>query len=415
MSEPTGWRRLRLAAALGAGALGALAPSASADQLPRMSVSVRGAIPDHEKRAGRLVIRDGGRTVFRGRIGIERRGQSSQAFPKKGYGFELRTRDGDNRDAALLGMPADDDWVLHAAYNDKTLMRNALAYATARRMGRYASRTRFVELRLDGRRHGVYVLMEKLKLHDDRIDVEEPGQLVEWTFGWQVRQKRERSFRLPVSGYHILFEDPERDDLGPERIRAVRAELSAAERALYGDGFRRPATGWRAHLDEGAAVDFLLVNELFKNQDAFRASTYLHRPEDGRWTLGPVWDFDISMGNSDYGESARLRGPMLAKRSWGGRFYEDPALVAAMRARWRELREGGLKGWLLRTVDQTAGRLRRTGAAGRNFRRWPVLGVRVWPNPPAAVRRTTYGAEVRALRSWLVRRVAWLDRNVGRF
>ena len=120
------------------------------------------------------------------------------------------------------------------------------------------------------------------------------------------------------------------------------------------------------------------------------------------------------MGNSDYGESARLRGPMLAKRSWGGRFYEDPALVAAMRARWRELREGGLKGWLLRTVDQTAGRLQRTGAAGTQLP--PLARPRraCSPNPPAAVRRTTYGAEVRALRSWLVRRVAWLDRNVGR-
>jgi len=38
--------------------------------------------------------------------------------------------------------------------------------------------------------------------------------------------------------------------------------------------------------------------------------------------------------------------------------------------------------------------------------------VRLWPNPPAAVRRTTYASEVRALRTWLERRIAWLDAHV---
>ena len=131
-------------------------------------------------------------------------------------------------------------------------------------MGRYAARTRFVELRLDGRPHGVYVLMEKLELHDDRVDAgsracssgRSPGRL----------RRRARRSGTPVSGGPILFEDPERDDLGAARIRAVPPSVSAAERALYGR--TAPETGWRAHLDEGAAVDFLLVNELFKNQDA---------------------------------------------------------------------------------------------------------------------------------------------------
>ena len=54
-------------------------------------------------------------------------------------------------ESALLGLlsgliGALGDWVLTAAYNDRTLMRNALAYETARSIGRYAARTRFVEL-----------------------------------------------------------------------------------------------------------------------------------------------------------------------------------------------------------------------------------------------------------------------------
>jgi hypothetical protein len=396
----------------GVGALTAPAPAAAADPLARVHIDVRGAIPQDKKKTARMVVRDGGRAIYRGRIGIERRGQSSQRFPKRSWGLELRDRRGDNRDVALLGMPADDDWVLYAAYNDKTLMRNVIAYETARRLGRYAARTRFVEVRLNGRYHGVYVLMEKLKLQKDRIDLPEPAHLMEWTFSYQARNKG-RYFRLPVSEYFLLFEDPERKDLGKRARSQVRGSLGDAERALYGDGFRDPATGWRRHIDERAAVDFVLVNELCKNQDAFHASTYLARGAGGRWQLGPVWDFDISMGNSDYGPSATLGGSMLEERAWASRLYRDPAFVDAVAARWRALRADGLRRVLLRSVARHARRLAATGAAGRNFRRWPVLGTRVWPNPPEAVQRTTYRSEVAALRGWLERRIAWMDGHVS--
>jgi CotH kinase protein len=399
--------RLIAALSVGAGALCAPAPAAAADPLARISISVKGEIPDARKKTGRMVVRDGGRTFYRGRIGIERRGQSSQRFPKKSWSVELRDRKGYNRDVALLGMPADDDWVLYAPYNDKALMRNVIAYETARRIGRYAARTRFVEVWHDGRYHGVYVLMEKPKLQKDRIDQPEPAQLLEWTFSYQARQKG-HYFRLPVSGYHILFEDPERKDLSRKRRAQVRRSIGAAERAVY-HGRRG---GWRRHVDAGAAVDYILVNELFKNQDAFHASTYLSRGAGGLWQLGPVWDFDISMGNSDYGPSATLRGSMLEDRVWAHQLYSDPDFVRAATARWRELRDAGLRRWLLRTVRQHAQRLEATGATRRNFGRWPVLGVRVWPNPPAAVGRTTYAAEVRALRSWLNQRIAWMDGHV---
>ena len=398
---------LTAALCMGAGVLCTPASASAADPLARVSISVKGAIPDERKKTGRMVVRDGGRTHYRGRIGIERRGQSSQRFPKKSWSLELRDRQGDNRDVSLLGMPADDDWVLYAPYNDKALLRNVLAYETARWMGRYAARTRFVEVRLDGRYHGIYVLMEKLKLQQDRIDLPEPAQLLEWTFRWQARNKG-HSFGLPVTGYRILFDDPERSDLTRKRRAQVRRSIGAAERAIY---HSRPS-GWRRHLDAGAAVDYMLVNELFKNQDAFHASTYLSRGAGGLWQLGPVWDFDISMGNSDYGESAVLRGSMLEDRVWAHQMYGEPRFVRQLTARWRELRRAGLRRQLLGSASRHARRLSATGAAGRNFQRWPVLGVRLWPNPPAAVGRTTYASEVRALRSWLKLRIGWMDRHV---
>src|SRR5687767_7507887 len=149
-----------LVALLAAAALAATAP-APASALPRIHVEPERGIDDDGVPAR---VRAPG---FTGAAEIELRGQFSRTLPKKSYALELRDAEGENADAPLLGMPADDDWVLYAAYNDRTLMRNALAYATSRSIGRYAARTRFVELVIRGRTRGVYVLTEKLKLHDD--------------------------------------------------------------------------------------------------------------------------------------------------------------------------------------------------------------------------------------------------------
>jgi hypothetical protein len=364
-------------------AIAAFADTAAAADLPVLRIASPRAIPDEPKVRAHLRM-----PGYRGRIGIERRGQSSQMFPKKSYAVELA------RDARLLGMPADDDWVLYAPYNDKTLMRNVVAYATARGIGRYAARTRFVELRLNGRYQGVYVLMERLELGPERVAGE---ALYEFTFPFQARSK-DPSFRTPILGRPIVWEDPARGDVTARRARALARPVRAAERALYGTG------GWRRWIDVPAAVDFALLNELFKNEDGFHASTYMALGADGRLRLGPIWDFDISLGNSDYGPSRRLRGWMLAKRDWAERLYRDRGFRAAMARRWRELRAGGLRGRVLAAVERSRRELR--GAAGRNFRRWPVLHRKIWPNPAA---RGSFRAEVRFLRSWLVRRIAWLD------
>lgn len=160
-------------------------------------------------------------------------------------------------------------------------MRNVLAYETARRLGRHASRTRWVELWLNGSYRGVYVLMQRLELGKGRIEVGGPAQLVEWTFDFQARDKGTH-FRLPLTRRPILFEDPERGDLSPRRRGEVERSLARTERALYGRAFRDRARGWRAHLDEAAAVDYVLLQELFKNQDASTpARTSSARAGDG--------------------------------------------------------------------------------------------------------------------------------------
>jgi CotH kinase protein len=316
---------------------------------------------------------------FAGAVEIRTRGRWSQRFPKKSYAVELR-----DREAGLLGLPADDDWILYAAYNDRTLIRNVLAYETARSMGRYAARTRFVQLRLDGRYHGTYVLMEKLELGRVRGDF-----LLEMTSPGQARRK-DPSFRTP-RGRPVVWADPERGDLQPARAHAIRDRVIRAERALY------RGRGWRRHLHAGAAVDYLLVQELFKNQDAMEASTFMTGAR-GKLRLGPVWDFDFSSGNSHRAPSRFLHGWMAAERPWAERLYADRGFRRAMARRWAQLRRAGLRARLLRSVDEYERAL--APAARRDSRRWRAGGDRP---------RGTHRGHVRALRRWLDRRIAWLD------
>ena len=199
----------------------------------------------------------------------------------------------------------------------------------------------------------------------------------------QARSKAP-SFRTTVSGRPIVWEDPERGDLSSARAGALAARGRAAERALYGRG------SWRRHLDERAAVDFALVSELFKNEDGFHASTFMAL-RDGRLHLGPVWDYDISMGNSDYGPSSRLEGWMLARRDWAERLYRDRRFAQRLAARWRQLRRAGLRRHVLAETTRAQRELR-----------------------GSIVARGSHTAEVRHLRGWLKRRIGWIDRNVAR-
>jgi len=84
--------------------------------------------------------------VYDGYVGIEIRGSFSATLPQKPYGFETRDSLGNNNNVPLLNMPAENDWVLIANYNDKVFMRNTLAFDLFSKMGHYQPHTQLCEL-----------------------------------------------------------------------------------------------------------------------------------------------------------------------------------------------------------------------------------------------------------------------------
>ena len=390
---------------------GALAAQNGRLDLPVVVIDAPNGIVDDPKRDATMRVYDRDRREdYTGHIGIELRGYTSQQDdPKKPYALETRKDSGANRNVSLLGMPEDDDWVLIASYVDRSLLRNYLAYATARWTGHYASRTRLVEVVLNNSYEGVYLLGEQLKVHDDRVAVDDSdvsgGYLLEMIS--MRRSEGEQFFTTPVQNQPIVYKDPNREDLSLGRAVWIRNYVNRFERRLYGDRFRDRQRGYRRYLDLDAAVDYMLLNELFRNADTFRNSTYMHKGVDTKLVLGPLWDFDHAIGNDGTASDNETAGWEYTASPWAGRLYADPAFTRRMARRWSELRERGIESKILRTIDRGARKLG-GGPQQRNFSRWHNLGGGP-KDPRTGAPPADYAQAVDYLKWWVGERLEWID------
>jgi hypothetical protein len=363
-------------------------------------------------------------------IMIEVRGSSSQMFDKKSYALETVDEKGEDRPVSLLGLPKENDWILYGPYSDKSLMRNHIAYELSRRMGQYAPRTRFAEAfvreregDLAGQYVGVYLLVESIKRGKDRVDVprlrtSESGEI---TGGYVLKVDRvggPETYFTSDFGSVLGFVSPRGSRLDDAQRAWIQHDFSQFEERLSRRDFQDPQEGYARFIDSDSFIDYFLLNELFKNVDAYFLSTFLHRTGDGRLKLGPVWDLDLSTGNASYGGVWKAEGWMLfpedprrgsAVPFWWDRLFEDPAFRARLRDRYRALRNDVFsEPALFRLIDETARTL--DAAQKRNFQRWPTLGKYVWPNPRPFAK--TYPELIQNLKTWFHNRIVWMDANI---
>ena len=276
-----------------------------------------------------------------GDIGIRGRGYLSSTWLKKPYAVECRAADGSATEAAPLGLPSNDDWVLYypdpGVLRDSTMLANTFIYELSRRLGRYAPRFRFVELFLnqDGGdltladRQGVYVLMEKISRGSRRLDFS--GLSADGTSGGALLTIN-RPDAIPESGFPAIngttspqffrTAGPDRisqtspnvmmfsgDDLPgssgavlnfeqPGGYRILTAQRTALEtwfrnfeEALYHQAdWRDPVVGWRNWLVEEDWAQGYLLNNFVRHSDAMLLSVYPWLGNDRKLRFGPIWD-----------------------------------------------------------------------------------------------------------------------------
>lgn len=395
--------------------------------------------------AGIFEAPEGGRAAvtddpqFMGRAGMNVRGASSKVWPKKQFKFETWDEDDNDRDVSLLGMPADSDWILHAPYFDKTLMRNQFVYHWWEELDYYSPRSRYVEVFVNPNPNeafsmdhyqGVYLLMEKIKRSPDRMDVtkldETNTAAAEITGGYIAQATNINENWVSSQSTRYKYVEPSEDDGFTAQKTWLRNYVQAAENSVFAANFADPENGYAKYLDVPSQIDYDIMRELSRNADG--ASTFFSIDRGGKLKMGPLWDYNQALGLSSltasgYGNSYDTFGSnryyMRANHwiSWWDKLDDDPNYQRAWNDRWVSLRENTFTSdQLLGHIDSTAALLEE--AQMRNHDKWDILGKAVYVvngktrADPGDLGRDTYAKEVAYLRDWVEARLLWLDSQV---
>jgi hypothetical protein len=365
-------------------------------------------IPDEPKIACDIEIGDGkGAIVHQGRMGIERRGRSSSAFPKAQYSIELRTEADVESPVALFGMGKESDWILNGMYIDRALLRNKLFFDLFQRMGgaeRYAPETRFCEMTLDGDYRGIYLLTEKVKRDDDRIALADTGP-----DGASFILKQDdddagfRSVGVAHGDWQLVY--PNDLVATPDQVAGISAWLDGWVAAVGGTGDMFDL------MDLDSAVDFVLLQEFARGNDAYFLSMHVWKDVGGKLHFTP-WDLDLSLGQPTYGDSTLTTGWINYRPELVQAMANDARFAERLVERWAELRSGDLAADALEA--RIASYLAVTGdRIDENFVRWPIEDIQFLGDklPP----RSSHAEEMESVRGWIAGRLDWMDEHIDEY
>lgn len=376
--------------------------------------------------------------VYSGNIGIEIRGNTSATYPQRPYNIETRDSEGKNNNVSIIGMPAGNDWVLLSNYNDRSLMRNLIAFKLFGEMGNYSVRAQLCEVLIDSTYKGIYVIGEKIRRNANRVDIAKltPADTIgdELTGGYILQQNywdENNSFQSnyspidhPGFDVHFIYEYPDLNTILPVQKSYIASYIDSLETALYSDNFADPDEGYRKYMDIPSFIDYFLVNELSRNADGFKKSVFFYKDKfsnGGKLKAGPVWDFDWSFKNQEYCFFNNLQGEGWAHHindcnvdnystGWYIRLLQDSTFQNELRCTYEDYRQNILDTTTIFSYMDSIGATVQN-AQTRHFQKWSLLGHNGpdWEIEPFAA---TYNAELVTLKDWIKKRLLWLDANI---
>ncbi len=353
-----------------------------------------------------------------GETKIKGRGYSTwNLMPKKPYSLKLEDKE------RLLGMPKHKRWVLLANWADKTLLRTEAALRLGEILNdslRWTPKSRQVDLYLNDEYQGVYQLTEAVKIDNDRVDVEniedydplssDPDLNSFKNFGYILEvDEREGEYYHFTTTQGVVFncKDPDdSDEITQDTADLIAADIQNVEDVIYSAAFDDEAEGYRKYIDIESFIDWYLVNEITKNRDAvFYSSCYMYFDQaDQLYHMGPLWDFDLSIGNINYDGCGDTSGFHVINAKWISRLFDDPAFTDAVKARWNEKKDDFET--LLSFIDTRVLDLSRAKTA--NFEKWPITEQWQW-----SPMQGSYDAEISYLKAWYTSRLNWLDYSIN--
>jgi hypothetical protein len=358
---------------------------------------------------------------YNGRIEIEKRGSSSQTLPKKPYGLTtLKEDDETNNNVSILGMPEEHDWVLNSIAFDPSLIRNYLSYYLSGSIGNYASRCNYCEVMINGEYEGLYIFMEKLKIDSERINIVKmintDNTVPELTGGYITKADKTTGgdpVAWTMQSYsgttNYINESPGPWDITSAQNNYIQNQFTILQNASTAQN-ASITNGYPSIIDVPSFIDFMLINELASNADAYQYSTYFHKDRNGKLRAGPVWDFDLTYGNDlfHWGYD-RSHTNVWQFDNWdntGSKFWKDlynnPTFKCYLTKRWKELNdEKGPLNYVVISdeIDLLTDHI--SEAVNRENYRWGTI-----PNHPA---------EISNMKLWIQNRINWINSKLSSF
>lgn len=435
--------------------------------VPNENIDAMKAGVDHQIKTGKATIKVYDNSIHKNQLSqkptqtyhayINIRGNSTKLVPKKQYKIKLMDKDFKKKEKAqMLGMPEADEWVLNAPFEDKSLIRNVLAYDVGREIMPWAPRTRFCEVfirqkgdkgEMDEYYRGVYVMIEPIKRGKDRVNIDKTDNNAQTSFIVQKNNQNGETHIVDSFGkenylydYPFIVEYP-KSKLTQKKEEYIAQTLSMFEHSLYKT---KKDNEYEKYIDVDSFVDYFIINEFFNNTDAGLLSTFMYKDYGSKIYAGPIWDFNASLGNSnlispyyDYTGFYMSRTPLFDK------LLEHKEFVNKVINRYHLLRQTYLRDEvLLKQVDYLVKSL---GAAPqRNFKVWPIwlcnqyemfkeyddvflpLGTDVDKIEDFLNQKknkhylkdtenmaTSYKEEIKKLKVFIVNRGKWMDDNIN--
>lgn len=335
---------------------------------------------------------------FEGAISIRGRGNStfSDEMPKKSYQIKF------DEQVDVMGFGADKKWVLLANYADKTMIRTMIAFELGYMSDlNWTPKCDFVEVFINNHHQGTYLMSQKVEVSSDRVDIDRVnGYLLELEIPSRFTDE---------DVYFTTYDDPRSEDIslysfdvkapeivnGDEQYKFIEWYMNTFVQVLFSDNYLDPVSGYAAYIDIESFVDWYVINEICKGVDSkFKASVYFTLEEGGKLKIGPLWDYDLSMGNSLLDDTYSSRGTFIADAPWFRRLLESPEFVTAVSERFE---------YYINQEENIYSKIRETAdyldySQEENNKIWDLIGNRTWPNYWAL---PSYEDEIAYLEIWL--------------
>lgn len=334
----------------------------------------------------------GGYEDYTGKTEVKGRGNSTWGYPKKPYRLKL------NKKAEICGLGKAKNYVLLANHLDPTLMLNSVAFKIGRLLGLpFTNHAIPVDVVLNGIYKGSYLLTEQIEVKENRVDLDENNSVM-WELDsyWDDEPKfKSTAFNLPV-----MVKDP---DLTTEQFEYWKKDFNAfttqfAKEPLEGNSYVDM-------IDIESVAKFLITFNLVHNMEINHPkSVFLHKEGNGKYVMGPIWDFDWAYdyeGTSNH--FGRYNTPLFSSSMNGvgtaffQRFLQDSRVKAIYKRTWQDFKNNKLDA-LLQYVDDYAVMLK--PSVERNSE--------LWENT------RSFDTKVKELKTWLRNRADYIDSEVSK-